>query len=257
MANPFEYVSTNQLKIGGVELYFDDGNTDALFRNKNRDDAYYMAKSRGYLQTYEFINATFPGATGTGLNILELGIFSGGSTVFFDKLYNPKKLVCIDLMQQPAAALTKYIREEAGSRIRPHYGTNQGDRDNLRRIIESEFDGPIDIVIDDASHWYEESRASFETIFPFMRTGGLFLLEDWTWAHGAAAQQPGFFWADKTALTNLVFRFTMALAADQPIIDRMMMLTGLVLLERGEASLPTNWTLDGIERPRGKELSLI
>ena len=94
MANPFEYVSTNQLKIGGVELYFDDGNTDALFRNKNRDDAYYMAKSRGYLQTYEFINATFPGATGTGLNILELGIFSGGSTVFFDCLSQETPVFC-------------------------------------------------------------------------------------------------------------------------------------------------------------------
>jgi len=36
-------------------------------------------------------------------------------------------------------------------------------------------------VIDDASHRLEPTRASLETLFPRLREGGLFLIEDWRW----------------------------------------------------------------------------
>jgi len=256
MPQPFTYVSDNAIDVGGVTILIDDGKTDALFRGKNRDDAYFMAKSRWYLDSYEFLHRTF--RIPAHPNILELGIYKGGSAVFLDRVYSPKKLVCVDYMQEPSAALTRYIREEkTGDRIKTYYGTDQADKQRLKKIIDTEFDGPIDIVIDDASHWYEESRASFEAIFPVMRPGGLFLLEDWTWAHGPDAQKPDHYWAQKKALTNLVFQMTMAHAESMAIIQRMMFLTGLVLVEKGPARLPRDWTLDAYERPRGKELGLI
>jgi hypothetical protein len=42
---------------------------------------------------------------------------------------------------------------------------------------------PLDLVIDDASHRLRETISSFEVLFPLLRPGGLFLLEDWDWQH--------------------------------------------------------------------------
>ena len=38
--------------------------------------------------------------------------------------------------------------------------------------------GPIDLVIDDASHIDEATLASFEVIFPRLKAGGLFIIRD-------------------------------------------------------------------------------
>jgi hypothetical protein len=60
---------------------------------------------------------------------------------------------------------------------------DQADREALQEIIAREFDGPVDLVIDDASHIYEPTRASFETLFPRLGRGGLYIIEDWQWSY--------------------------------------------------------------------------
>ena len=68
-----------------------------------------------------------------------------------------------------------------------HYGLNQADRPRLAEVVEEEFGGePLDLVIDDASHLYEESRATFEVLYPHLRPGGAYVLEDWRWQHMVA-----------------------------------------------------------------------
>lgn len=42
---------------------------------------------------------------------------------------------------------------------------------------------PLDLVIDDASHLLNETRASFETLFPLLGPGGLYVIEDWNADH--------------------------------------------------------------------------
>jgi hypothetical protein len=72
-------------------------------------------------------------------------------------------------------------------RVRPYYGVDQADRDRLATIVAEEFEGdPIDLVIDDASHLLDPTRASFEVLFPRLRTSGLFVIEDWAWEHAIA-----------------------------------------------------------------------
>ena len=54
----------------------------------------------------------------------------------------------------------------------------------MREILDHEFvDESIDLVIDDASHLYVETKASFEELFPRLRPGGLFIIEDWASGH--------------------------------------------------------------------------
>jgi hypothetical protein len=113
-------------------------------------------------------------------NMIEVGIWDGGSAIFFWNLLSPKKLCCIELKHK-AEYLTNYIeREKLSEGFRVHFGVDQADRERLNAIIAEEYAGDaLDLVIDDASHLYTPSLATFETLFPRLRNGGLYFLEDW------------------------------------------------------------------------------
>lgn len=120
-----------------------------------------------------------------GGNIVELGIRHGGSTALLTQIAQPRKLVAIELSTEPLERLEAFL--DIGSRrdvVHPHFGVDQSDRELLGRILDDEFGGePIDLVIDDASHLPDETRVSFEVVFPRIRSGGLFVLEDWNCDH--------------------------------------------------------------------------
>ena len=113
--------------------------------------------------------------------IVELGIKAGGSTALISLLAQPRKLVACDLNEEPAPALTEFIDAHgASAEVRPFYGINQSDRLRLGEIVDAEFPGQrLDLVIDDASHLYDETKASFEVLYPRLRPGGVFIIEDW------------------------------------------------------------------------------
>jgi|CXWL01.1.fsa_nt_gi predicted O-methyltransferase YrrM len=115
--------------------------------------------------------------------IVELGIASGGSTALLALAGRPDRLVAIELDEQRVEALDDLVRERGiGNQIRPYYGIDQSDASGLHTIVADEFGGaPLDLVIDDASHRYLESRASFEVLFPYLRPGGMYVIEDWNW----------------------------------------------------------------------------
>lgn len=117
--------------------------------------------------------------------IVELGIDAGGSTAFLALLATPRKLVALELNPEPVPGLAAFIDQRGlADRVRPFYGVDQADRSRLAEIVEREFTSePIDLVIDDASHLLDETRASFETLFPRMRSGGLYVIEDWPAHH--------------------------------------------------------------------------
>ena len=115
--------------------------------------------------------------------IFELGIFNGGSVALNALLVDPELLVAVDISEQRIEALDRLVERHAlESRVRLHYGTDQADRHRIAAIADTEGGGePYDLVIDDASHWLDETRTSFETLFPRVRPGGLFVIEDWNW----------------------------------------------------------------------------
>lgn len=113
-------------------------------------------------------------------NMVEVGVKHGGSALFFWHLLQLQKLSCIELAGS-APALGNYIeRMGLQDQIRLHFRIDQGDRDTVREIVAADFDGEaIDLVVDDASHIYSPSKATFETLFPLVKPGGLYILEDW------------------------------------------------------------------------------
>ena len=117
----------------------------------------------------------------TGGNIFELGIAEGGSTALIALAAKPRRLVAVDLEPTRLAALDQFIQERGlNQSVRPMFGVDQSDHSQLREILHEEFGSePLDLVIDDASHQLELTRTSFEVLFPHLRPGGLYTIEDW------------------------------------------------------------------------------
>jgi len=64
---------------------------------------------------------------------------------------------------------------------------DQADRAKVTAILAEEIAGrSIDLVVDDASHQFAATLASFEMLFPRLRPGGLYVIEDWSCQHRAA-----------------------------------------------------------------------
>ena len=64
-----------------------------------------------------------------------------------------------------------------------------------------EFDGRLDLVIDDASHELHATKASFETLFPLPRSGGWYIIEDWIWETVPCYREPDHPWATREGLS--------------------------------------------------------
>lgn len=139
-------------------------------------DSMFLGKQEGLAQDYLDL---MRGAEG---NIVEIGIFQGGSAAVTALVGRPDRLVVIDLCD-PVSALDTFIADRGlGDIVHPHYRIDQGDRATMARLVQDEFgDAPLDLVIDDASHLYEPTRTSFEVLFPRLRPGCRYLIEDWPW----------------------------------------------------------------------------
>jgi Methyltransferase domain len=118
-----------------------------------------------YLPIYERYFAPF--RTGR-VRMLEIGVSRGGSMAMWRDYFGPQAVIFgIDI--NPACAT---LDGESG---RVRIGS-QDDPDFLRGVVEEM--GGIDIVLDDGSHLGRHMRASFETLFPLLSEGGVYMIED-------------------------------------------------------------------------------
>jgi hypothetical protein len=86
------------------------------------------------------------------------------------------------LEQEDPPLLRRYMeKRDVGGRLKTYWGIDQSDVGTLSNIALAEFDGAIDLVIDDASHQFGPTQASFTCLFPRLRPGGLYVIEDWNW----------------------------------------------------------------------------
>jgi predicted O-methyltransferase YrrM len=113
--------------------------------------------------------------------VVELGIFQGGSVALIALLAKPRKLVAFELEQAPVEPLLELVRERGlEDVVRPYFGVDQADKERLAQVLADELgDEALDVVVDDASHLYGPSVASFESLFPRLRPGGAYVIEDW------------------------------------------------------------------------------
>ena len=114
-----------------------------------------------------------------------MGIFGGGSTALLAQLASPTKLVALDIREARVAVLDAFIRDhDLGDVVSVYFGVDQADTARLAEIVQHEFNGaPLDLVVDDTSHLIDETRTSFNLLFPQLQPGGSYVIEDWSWPH--------------------------------------------------------------------------
>jgi len=107
------------------------------------------------------------------VTLLEIGIGGdenplggGGSLRAWKQFFPHGSIVGIDIHDKKA---------HDARRIRTYRG-DQADADFLRRVV-AEIGVP-DIIIDDGSHINDHVIASFEVLFPLLRDGGIYVVED-------------------------------------------------------------------------------
>jgi len=107
------------------------------------------------------------------IKLLEIGVggfedpFSGGNSLRMWKRYFPFGIIySIDIYD-------KSSHEE--DRIRIFKGS-QTDEDFLMNVIKETSE--IDLIIDDGSHINEHVIATFKILFPFLKKGGIYVIED-------------------------------------------------------------------------------
>jgi hypothetical protein len=195
--------------------------------------------------------------------IVEFGIQRGGSIALFNELFTPRLHLGFDINREPVASLAAYAKsaKASGRSIELHYGVNQSDREAVTRIMADAMRrhgiNGVDVVIDDASHLYGPSLATFEVMFPLLRSDGLYVLEDWGWAHWPGYQKEGSSYWNEPALSNLVFELTMLCASRPDLAKAMDITSALACLKRGAAAPPPNFTVESQIRKRGVKIVMI
>jgi cephalosporin hydroxylase len=228
----------NDMKFCLIRQNFND--------HRTTKDSIALIKSRGMIDRYKSLireNAV--------TNILEFGIFEGGSALLLAAIEERIKFVGIDI-RPPSPAVLGLIRDHGlTDRIKLYYGTSQSDTARVQTIIRTEFpEKRIDMIIDDASHQYELSRASFEASFHFLKSEGLYLIEDWAWAHWEEPYQTQQ-WADMPALTNLIFELVMLCGSRPDIISEMSVQNAIAIFRKGKQEVG-NFSLSRLYRHRNR-----
>jgi hypothetical protein len=189
--------------------------------------------------------------------MLEFGIFQGGSAVLWPMLLPLEGYVGIDRSPRSFTVPSRVAADPRWAAVELHWQTSQDDREAVRRIVAQSFDGPLDLALDDASHRYGPTKASFEVVFPRLRTGGAYVIEDWGWAHRPdwqAADHPS---ANLPALTNLIWELVALCSSRPDIIPDIRVRPGFVLVARGPAVLRDDLSIDSLIVARGRPLPRI
>lgn len=122
-------------------------------------------KWRHYLDVYEKHFARF---RGQAVNVLEIGVYSGGSLDMWRDYFGPQaRIHGVDI--EPAC------QAYANEAVQIHIG-DQTDRSFWQRFRTAV--PALDIVIDDGGHLYDQQRVTLEELLPHLRRGGVYICED-------------------------------------------------------------------------------
>jgi SAM-dependent methyltransferase len=154
-------------------------------------------------------------------NVFEIGYFQGGMPLFLSDMIKPKKIVAVDWFP-PSDFLNGIVtRNKLSESIEFIGDVDQANAGKLREIVTSRFGkAPLDLIIDDCSHYYEHTKGCFEQLFGYLRPGGKYIIEDWGWTHwpGAPWQTKDSHFNGKPSMSNLVFEIIMAFASNKELI---------------------------------------
>lgn len=139
----------------------------------------YSSKWSHYFEIYDRYFNKF---VGKSPRVLEIGVDNGGSLELWSKYF--KQNIWPDYTEtQVNARLPEIFGIDINPKIQTDDISNctiiQGDQGNENFMNNVIHDLPfLDIIIDDGSHQFDHQRLSFQYLFPCLKQGGIYLIED-------------------------------------------------------------------------------
>jgi SAM-dependent methyltransferase len=136
---------------------------------------------------YDLYDRYFGDLAESPVTLLELGVLSGESLKTFATYFRNGHIIGLDIENR-----------EVDYSDHPNITFVLGDQKkqaHLAEICAAKAPLGLDIVIDDASHLGAWSLTSYRALFPRLKSGGLYIVEDWgtgywqNWPDGSAFDQ--------------------------------------------------------------------
>lgn len=196
-------------------------------------------------------------------SIVDLGVYKGGSVVLYNEIFQPWRLMAVDLNPTPPPSLVEYLESRnPPTGVRLKLGVNQANRLFLKSLVDRTFQNTaLDLVVDDAAHLFFESRESFRALFPLLRAGGLYVIEDWAWAHWAGEfwqeSRGGSFFSAQPPMSNLLIEIMLLSASCPGIVSKMVVNGTVAYVERGPDHIEGDFELSEHYLNRGDPVPLL
>lgn len=137
---------------------------------------------------FRYYDRHLSGYRNTSVRVLELGVGGGGGLQLWRSYFGIDAVIHgVDIEPECANYATRTEKVWIGS---------QSDQSLLGSILQEM--GGVDVVVDDGSHHMRDIRESFEFLFPRMRDGGIYIIEDlhtayWRHYGGGKSSRGNFF----------------------------------------------------------------
>lgn len=131
--------------------------------------------THGYAPIYEKYLSDWRHAE---IRLLEIGVcmeFTGGgqSVRMWHEYFQKAEIYTFDIVDM------KGLESELGPRVKFFQG-DQSSRDSLRSMYSEFGSKPFDFILEDGSHIHEHQIISLGALFPYVKSGGYYILEDVT-----------------------------------------------------------------------------
>lgn len=138
---------------------------ESLERYFRGNDGPLVHKWLHYFPIYERHFARFRGRP---ITMLEIGVFHGGSLAMWSDYFGQQaRIIGVDIDDRVTAFETGNVEICIGDQEDPEFLGH----------LAAEY-GPFDIVLDDGGHTTAQQLATFQRLWPAMKRGGVFLVED-------------------------------------------------------------------------------
>lgn len=114
------------------------------------------------------------------VKFLEIGVYQGSSVKLWENYFRNGELHFIDI------DYTQLIYSPERAQL------HTGDQANSAHLLAlmSKVGGDFDIIIDDGGHTMQQQQVSFKTLFPYLKSGGVYVIEDLHTSYWSSYNKP-------------------------------------------------------------------
>jgi len=135
------------------------------------------------------------------INMLEIGIFRGGSILMWNEYFQKGEIYCIDNCIPNSSGhllCNQSVLDNLNNYSERIHAYDCCQKDNIK--MENIFSNiTFDLIVDDGEHFQEHMLKSFGNLFKKVNSGGIYIIEDICTMWGF---QTGSWWGQKNGIEN-------------------------------------------------------